>query len=156
MPHHCLTIREAMDAALTKVQAGEVETAWSDTGVMPGDPTWAGGTEFVDRREVMTSATPAAVWSAVSTLGGECGYYAADWLWRLRGIMDRLTGGPGLRRGRRRPDELRLGDALDFWRVTAIDPPSRLELAADEAPGNCHAEFRRRSRSHARPARFWS
>lgn len=136
MPHQCLTIREAMDAALAKVHAGEIETAWSDAGVMPGDPTWAGGTVFVDRREVITPATPAAVWAAVSALGGERGYYAVDWLWRLRGIMDRLTGGPGLRRGRRRSDELRLGDALDFWRVTAIDPPHRLELTAEmKLPG---------------------
>lgn len=131
LPHQCLTIREAMDAALAKVHAGEIETAWSDAGVMPGDPTWAGGTEFVDRREVITSATPGSAWAAVSALGGEHGYYAVDWLWRLRGIMDRLTGGPGLRRGRRSSDELRLGDALDFWRVTAIDPPYRLELTAE-------------------------
>jgi uncharacterized protein YbjT (DUF2867 family) len=142
MPHQCLTVREAMDAALTKVQAGEVETAWSDAGVMPGDPTWAGGTVFVDRREVVTPATLVAVWSAVSALGGERGYYAVDWLWRLRGIMDRLTGGPGLRRGRRSVDELRLGDALDFWRVTAIDPPHRLELTAEmKLPGVATLSF---------------
>jgi hypothetical protein len=136
MPHRCLTIREAMDAALAKVQASEIETAWSDAGVMPGDPSWAGGTEFVDRRELITPATPAAVWSAVSSLGGERGYYAVDWLWRLRGMMDRLVGGPGLRRGRRSSGELRLGDALDFWRVTAIEPPRRLELKAEmKLPG---------------------
>ncbi len=131
MPHRCLTIREAMDAALARVQAGDVETAWSDAGVMAGDPAWAGGTMFVDRREVMTAAGPDVVWSAVSALGGERGYYALDWLWRLRGAMDRLVGGPGLRRGRRSSDELRLGDALDFWRVTAIDPPRSLELTAE-------------------------
>lgn len=136
MPHQCMTIREAMDAALAKVQAGDVETAWSDAGVMPGDPSWAGGTVFVDRREVITPATPEAVWAIVSSLGGERGYYAVDWLWRLRGIIDRLTGGPGLRRGRRSPDILRLGDALDFWRVTAIDPPRMLELTAEmKLPG---------------------
>ncbi len=142
MPHQCLTIREAMDAALTKVQAGEIETAWSDAGVMPGDPSWAGGTEFVDRREMVASASPTAVWAAVSALGGERGYYAVDWLWRLRGIMDRLTGGPGLRRGRRSSDELRLGDALDFWRVTAIDAPRRLELTAEmNLPGVATLSF---------------
>ncbi|MFO0856165.1 MAG: SDR family oxidoreductase [Phycisphaerales bacterium] len=136
MPHRCLTIREAMNAALAKIQAGAVETAWSDAGVMPGDPSWAGGTVFVDRREVVASASTTAVWAAVSALGGERGYYAADWLWRLRGIMDRLTGGPGLRRGRRRAHELRLGDALDFWRVTAITPPRHLELTAEmKLPG---------------------
>ena len=131
-----------MDAALAKVHAGDIETAWSDAGVMPGDPSWAGGTVFVDRREIGTPATPEAVWRAVSSLGGDRGYYASDWLWRLRGIMDRFTGGPGLRRGRRSPDELRLGDALDFWRVTAIDPPRRLELMAEmKLPGVAMLSF---------------
>jgi len=142
MPHRCLTIREAMDAALAKIDAGAVETAWSDAGVMPGDPSWAGGTVFVDRREVITPATAEAMWAAVSALGGERGYYAVDWLWRLRGIMDRLTGGPGLRRGRRSSEELRLGDALDFWRVTSIVAPRRLELTAEmKLPGVATLSF---------------
>ncbi|MCW5777315.1 MAG: SDR family oxidoreductase, partial [Phycisphaeraceae bacterium] len=140
MPHPVgsppLTIRQAMDAALGKLHDGIVETAWSDAGVMPGDPAWAGGTEFIDRREAITGATPGAVWSTVCSLGGERGYYAADWLWRLRGILDRLVGGPGLRRGRRSAGELRFGDALDFWRVTAIEPPHRLVLTAEmKLPG---------------------
>ncbi|MFN9969651.1 MAG: DUF2867 domain-containing protein, partial [Phycisphaerae bacterium] len=81
-------------------------------------------------------AAPEAVWSAVTAIGGEHGYYAVDWLWRLRGIMDRLTGGPGLRRGRRSAEDLRLGDALDFWRVTTIQPPQHLELTAEmKLPG---------------------
>lgn len=140
MPHppgaERLTIRQAMDAALVKVQQGAVETAWSDAGVMPGDPSWAGGTEYVDRREAIAHAPPDAVWAAVCSLGGEHGYYAVDWLWRLRGIMDRLTGGPGLRRGRRSPGDLRLGDALDFWRVSSIEPPRLLILTAEmKLPG---------------------
>ncbi|MDP1660437.1 MAG: NAD(P)H-binding protein, partial [Phycisphaerales bacterium] len=90
MPHKCMTIRGAMDAALARVQAGTVETAWSDAGVMPGDPEWAGGTVFIDRRQTVVAAPPAQVWRAVNALGGENGYYAADWLWRLRGAMDRL------------------------------------------------------------------
>jgi hypothetical protein len=143
MPHKCLTIRAAMDAAVAMNQSGTVETAWSDAGVMPGDPTWAGGTLFVDRREVVTSATHDAVWKAVTGLGGDRGYYACNWLWQLRGIMDSFIGGPGLRRGRRCRDELRLGDALDFWRVTAIDPPRRLELTAEmKMPGLAWLEFK--------------
>lgn len=136
MPHECLTIRQAMDAALSKVQSGSVETAWSDAGVIPGDPSWAGGTEFVDRREAVSTASPEAVWRAVCSLGGTQGYYAVDWLWRVRGGMDRLSGGPGLRRGRRNASELRLGDALDFWRVMAIRPPRSLLLRAEmKLPG---------------------
>jgi uncharacterized protein YbjT (DUF2867 family) len=142
MPHECLTIRQAMDAALAKVHAGEVETAWSDAGAMPGDPSWAGGTEFVDRNEATAAAPQPAVWSAVCALGGEHGYYAVDWLWRLRGIMDRFTGGPGLRRGRRSTGELRVGDALDFWRVTAIEAPRRLVLTAEmKLPGIATLSF---------------
>ncbi len=136
MPNRCMTIREAMDAALARVQAGTVETAWSDAGVMPGDPEWAGGTVFIDRRQAVVPAPPAQVWRAVSALGGENGYYAADWLWRLRGAMDRLTGGPGLRRGRRSAERLQVGDALDFWRVVAVEPPRRLLLRAEmKLPG---------------------
>ena len=136
MPHRCLTIREAMDAALAHVQSDAVETAWSDAGVMPGDPEWAGGTEFVDCRRATAAASVESAWASVCSLGGTRGYYAVDWLWRLRGIMDRLAGGPGLRRGRRSSRSLRLGDALDFWRVTAVDAPRRLVLTAEmKLPG---------------------
>jgi len=142
MPHQCLTIRQAMDAAVVEVEHGEVETAWSDAGIMSGDPTWAGGTEFVDRRTVMVAAPSAAAWSAVSSIGGARGYYAADWLWRVRGLMDRLIGGVGLRRGRRSATELRLGDALDFWRVTTMEAPSRLVLTAEmKLPGVATLSF---------------
>lgn len=136
MPHACLTIREAMDAALERIHTGNVETAWSDAGTMGGDPSWAGGTVFVDRREARSTAHPLAVWAAVSAIGGTRGYYGVDWLWKVRGAMDRLAGGPGLRRGRRSAADLRLGDAVDFWRVTAIAPPHRLELTAEmKLPG---------------------
>ncbi len=131
MPHRCLSIREAMDAALAQMQSGSVETAWSDAGPMKGDPAWAGGTQFVDRRETLAGVPATALWSEICSLGGEHGYHAANWLWRLRGIMDRFVGGPGLRRGRRSACELRLGDALDFWRVTSIEAPRLLVLTAE-------------------------
>lgn len=131
MPHQCLTIREAIQASLVAVNSGTIETSWSDAGVMPGDPSWAGGTVFVDRREATTTASPASVWAAVSAIGGQQGYSGADWLWRIRGGMDRAVGGPGLRRGRRDPNHLRLGDSLDFWRVSAIEPPKSLQLTAE-------------------------
>ena len=142
MTHQCLTIRQAMDAAIAKEHKGAVETAWSDAGVMPGDPAWAGGTVFVDRREATASASSLAAWAAVCSLGGEHGYFAANWLWRLRGGMDRLIGGPGLRRGRRSAQELRLGDALDFWRVTRIEAPRYLVLTAEmKLPGVATLSF---------------
>ena len=136
MPHKCLTVREAIHASLEKTYVGSVETSWSDAGVMPGDPSWAGGTVYTDRREATAKASKLAVWKSVSSIGGERGYGGGDWLWRLRGALDRLVGGPGLRRGRRDAKELRFGDSLDFWRVSAINPPNSLELTAEmKLPG---------------------
>ncbi len=131
MPHQCRSIPEAMAAAVSRYESGTVETAWSDAGTIPGDPEWAGGTEFREQRARTTEASPAVVWREICSIGGERGYYTSDVLWHLRGILDRMLGGPGLRRGRRSPTEVRLGDALDFWRVTAIEPGKRLELTAE-------------------------
>jgi hypothetical protein len=76
-------------------------------------------------------------------LGGRHGWYAADWLWRLRGVLDRLAGGPGLRRGRRHAERVSFGEALDFWRVVAVDPDRRLELRAEmRLPGDASLQFR--------------
>jgi uncharacterized protein YndB with AHSA1/START domain len=109
---------------------------------MPGDPDWAGGKVFTDQRSAPVNAPVELVFRAVSRLGGDQGYYAADWLWRLRGRMDRLIGGPGLRRGRRDPEQLAFGEALDFWRVTAVEPNRRLELRAEmKLPGEALLEF---------------
>jgi uncharacterized protein YbjT (DUF2867 family) len=142
MPHKCLTVREAISEALAKMQAGSVETSWSDAGIMPGDPSWAGGTLYEDRREATTFASVSEVWASVSSLGGDRGYGGADWLWRLRGALDKLVGGPGLRRGRRHPHNLQVGDSLDFWRVTAVAPQQSLELRAEmKLPGVATLSF---------------
>lgn len=136
IPHQCLTTRQAIEASLEKAKFSEVETSWSDAGVMPGDPSWAGGTVFVDRRQVDSCASVSQLWAAVSSIGGAKGYMGADWLWLLRGALDKLIGGPGLRRGRRHAKELRLGDSLDFWRVSSIDAPKSLLLTAEmKLPG---------------------
>jgi uncharacterized protein YbjT (DUF2867 family) len=136
MPHRLCSVRESIDAALTSTETGDVQTAWSDAGVIPGDPDWAGGTVFTDRRAVTVKATADAAFRAACRVGGGHGYYAGDWLWRLRGAMDRLVGGPGLRRGRRHPEQVAYGDALDFWRVTGVEPNRRLELRAEmKLPG---------------------
>lgn len=136
MPQRLLTTREAIDAAIGRISNREVETAWSDAGAIPGDPDWAGGHVFVDRRESTVAASASDVFQAVSRLGGEHGYHGADWLWRLRGVMDRVIGGPGLRRGRRDPEHLAYGDALDFWRVSHIERNRLVELRAEmKLPG---------------------
>jgi uncharacterized protein YbjT (DUF2867 family) len=142
MPQQLLTVPEAIDAALGRLAAGEVETSWLDAGPVPGDPDWAGGTTFVDRREVAVAAPAATVFAAVRRIGGGHGWYAADVLWRLRGALDRLVGGPGLRRGRRDPERIGFGDALDFWRVTGIEQDRRLRLRAEmKLPGEAELEF---------------
>lgn len=142
MPQRLLTVREAIDAALGKTWTHEIETAWFDAGRMPGDPDWAGGKVFTDQRSARINAPVGAVFRAVSRLGGDQGYYTADWLWRLRGQMDRLIGGPGLRRGRRDPEHLAFGEAVDFWRVTAVEPNRRLELRAEmKLPGEALLRF---------------
>jgi hypothetical protein len=131
MPHRCLTIPEAMDASITRIESGAVETAWSDAGPIPGDPDWSGGTVFRDRRVMESALPPERIWREIVCIGGDRGYYTSNWLWMLRGVLDRIFGGPGLRRGRRSPTDLRLGDALDFWRVTTIEPGKRLVLTAE-------------------------
>jgi len=142
MPQHLLTVREAIDAAVQKIQCDQVATSWSDAGVMPGDPDWAGGKVMTDSRRMEIHASPSNVFDAVCKVGGGHGYYAADWLWRLRGLIDKLLGGPGLRRGRRHPKKLTPGDALDFWRVVAVDIPKRLTLVAEmKLPGQATLDF---------------
>jgi uncharacterized protein YbjT (DUF2867 family) len=142
MPQRLLTIREAIDAALGNMRAHEVETAWFDAGPMPGDPDWSGGKVFVDHRSTVVAAPQEVLYGAVARIGGDQGYYAADWLWRVRGWLDRLAGGPGLRRGRRDPEQLAYGEAVDFWRVTEVEPTTRLELHAEmKLPGEALLSF---------------
>ncbi len=142
MPQTLLGVRESIEVALGTLATGAVETSWSDAGPIPGDPDWAGGTEFVDRQSLDVEAPPRSVYRAVRRIGGRNGWYGADALWRLRGLLDRLVGGPGLRRGRRHPERVRFGDAVDFWRVTGLEPDRRLELRAEmRLPGEARLEF---------------
>jgi uncharacterized protein YndB with AHSA1/START domain len=142
MPQRLLTVREAIREALEHLEGARVETTWSMAGRIPGDPDWAGGTVFADRREVAVAAPPAEVFRTVCRIGGGHGWYAADALWRLRGALDRLLGGPGLRRGRRNPDQVAYGEALDFWRVTGLEADRRLALRAEmKLPGEALLEF---------------
>jgi hypothetical protein len=142
MPQPLLSAREAIGLALAQERRGEVPTVWTDAGPVPGDPDWAGGKVFVDRREVPVEAPAAALFRAVCRLGGRQGWYGADWLWAVRGALDHLVGGPGLRRGRRDPHRLGYGDAVDFWRVSAVEADRRLALRAEmRLPGEALLEF---------------
>ncbi len=136
MPHESLGVRDAIKRALQKSGSNEVETRWSIAGPIPGDPHWAGGKVFTDQRSVLINADSASVFAAVCRIGGGNGWYAGDTLWRLRGWMDTLVGGPGLRRGRRHSERVEFGEALDFWRVVGIDHDRSLSLLAEmKLPG---------------------
>ena len=142
MPQPLLSVRQAIREALAHDRANAIESSWSDAGPIPGDPDWAGGRVFVDRRETLVAASVHDVFRAICWIGGGHGYYAADVLWRLRGWIDRLCGGPGLRRRRKDPEAVRFGEALDFWRVTACDLDRRLVLRAEmKLPGDATLSF---------------
>ena len=143
---------QAVALALTKINTGDVETRWSDAagaGVaadpLPSDPQWAGGTVYVDERERPCTAGPEALWSVVTGIGGGRGWYSFPLAWSVRGWLDRLVGGVGLRRGRRDPDRLHTGDALDWWRVERLedtDGERLLRLRAEmKVPGRAWLEL---------------
>ncbi len=137
-----LTAAEAIDAALEHIRDDRVASSWTDAGPLPGDPDWSGGRVYEDSRSATVDAPVHAVYEAITLIGGGHGYYAADWLWKLRGLMDRLVGGPGLRRGRRTEREISTGEALDFWRVLHADRDRRLILFAEmRLPGTATLEF---------------
>ncbi|MEA3511406.1 MAG: DUF2867 domain-containing protein, partial [Actinomycetota bacterium] len=147
-PADLFTYRESLERALARVSHGEVETRWSDAvstpaAALPSDPIWAGAAMNVDRRVVFSSASADDLFWAVTRIGGDVGYYTMNWTWILRGGFDRLIGGVGLRRGRRHPEDLRPGEALDFFRVAGIDPKChRLLLRAEmKVPGEAWLEW---------------
>jgi hypothetical protein len=143
IPQELLSVRASIRAALVKIAEHRVETNWSMAGPIPGDPDWAGGAVFEDVRQLDVAAPDRAVFRAVCRVGGGHGWYAADWLWRIRGWMDRLVGGPGLRRGRRDPEVVAYGEALDFWRVVGYERDRLLSLRAEmKVPGEALLEFR--------------
>ena len=142
IPQRMLGVREAIHRAVGSTQDRVVPTSWADAGPMPGDPNWSGGTAFEDRRVTRVDASVEEVFRAFCRVGGDRGWGPGMWLWRLRGRLDRLFGGPGLRRGRRDPEHLRVGDAVDFWRVTHLERPRRLSLQAEmKLPGTALLQF---------------
>lgn len=148
-PEGLLSVETAITLALTKISDHGVETRWSDASIptapwqkAQGDPEWAGETILRDHREVLTNKSVEAIWKQIEGIGGEHGWFGADFLWFLRGLMDRFVGGVGLRRGRRDQDLLRVGESLDFWRVEELERGRRLKLYAEMVlPGKAWLEF---------------
>jgi uncharacterized protein YbjT (DUF2867 family) len=138
--------QEAVTLALRMVERQDVQTRWSDA--LGSGETF----RLEDReglvREVRTRLVDASqedVFRAFSSLGGETGWLVWDWAWKLRGFLDQLVGGPGLRRGRRHPADLLVGEAVDFWRVEEVDPPRLLRLRAEmKVPGEAWLQFETR------------
>jgi hypothetical protein len=109
---------------------------------LPTDPDWAGGAVLSDVRERVVNAPADVVHRTVCGVGGTRGWYAGEWLWEFRGVLDKLVGGPGMRRGRRDRDALAVGEAVDFWRVADIRPGSLLRLRAEmRLPGVAALEW---------------
>ncbi|MBL1108965.1 SDR family oxidoreductase [Streptomyces sp. 5-8] len=149
-PGHPLRFDDSVRLALCRVREAAVSTRWSSAAVpgapsepLPTDPDWAGGSLYTDRREAVVDAPAPALWRVIEGVGGEHGWYSFPLAWSLRGWLDRLIGGVGLRRGRRDAERLRVGDSLDFWRVEEIEPGRLLRLRAEmRLPGLAWLEMR--------------
>jgi hypothetical protein len=145
-----IDVSTAISLALSKVSSNNVSTRWSDATAptapwqkAQSDPDWAGEALYKDTRVRVTDASMENLWAAIEEIGGDNGWYGSDLLWYLRGLIDRMIGGVGLRRGRRDPIHLRVGDSLDFWRVESLLPGESLKLYAEMIlPGKAWLEFR--------------
>ncbi|HEX9978371.1 MAG TPA: SDR family oxidoreductase [Acidimicrobiia bacterium] len=139
-------LRVALRRALSRLPGGVI-TRWTDaesrpTPFRPEDPEWVGGVIYMDRQVVPTDTDAGHLAWAFCRIGGTAGYYGLDWAWRIRGLLDRLVGGVGLRRGRRHPTEVRVGEAVDFWRVEDVEPGRRLRLRAEmRVPGDAWIQW---------------
>ncbi|GAA2514906.1 SDR family oxidoreductase [Pilimelia columellifera subsp. columellifera] len=147
-PEGLLDFDAAVRLALQKVRDEDVATTYySAVGdhsaePLPEDPQWAGGDIYVDERSSVVRATPQALWAVIEGIGGNNGWYSWQLGWVARGVIDKLFGGPGLRRGRRRRYQLAVGDALDWWRVEALEVQRLLRLRAEmRLPGKAWLEL---------------
>jgi uncharacterized protein YbjT (DUF2867 family) len=137
-PEGLLGFDRAVRLALSRIRDLQVTTHWSTASMagapsnqLPTDPDWAGGSLYVDERFSVVNASKETLWRVIEGIGGENGWYSWPLAWRVRGLVDRLQGGPGLRRGRRHPYDLQIGDALDWWRVEEVDDVKLLRLRAE-------------------------
>jgi uncharacterized protein YbjT (DUF2867 family) len=145
---------EAIARALRNEDHEFAQTRWSDALSSGGPATsWGGvrfGSRLVDSRVAQVPVPPTAAFAPIRRIGGTTGWYYANWLWRLRGFLDLLFGGVGVRRGRPDPERLRVGDTLDWWRVEAFEPDRRLRLWAEmKLPGRAWLEFEVEGQAHS-------
>ena len=145
-PIRPMGVDDALRRAIVNEERQFATTRWSDALSSSGaPPTWGGvqfGSRLVDSRTSSVATTPVNAFAAIQRIGGDTGWYAWNWLWRLRGFLDMVVGGVGMRRGRRSQTMLRVGDTVDFWRVEALEPNRRLRLVAEmKLPGRAWLEF---------------
>ncbi len=149
-PGGLIPFRRAVQLALQRIQEANVATRWSSASVpgapsdpLPSDPDWAGGNLYVDDRTTVVDAPADVLWRVLEGIGGEQGWYSWPTAWTVRGVMDRFSGGPGLRRGRRDPRHLMVGDVVDWWRVEERQPGRLLRLRAEmKLPGLAWLDLR--------------
>lgn len=138
-------IAEAIERALRNEERELAETRWSDALSSSGGKPRADlplGSRIVDSRVREVPVAPERAFAPIERIGGPTGWYYADWLWHLRGFLDLVAGGAGLRRGRRDPERLAPGDTVDFWRVEAVESPRLLRLSAEmKLPGRAWLQF---------------
>lgn len=136
----------AIQRAIANEDREAAQTRWQDAVSSARRPSRYGGERFgsrlVDSRATFVEVAPEAAFAPIQRIGGRTGWYYGNVLWRVRGILDLLVGGVGFRRYRRDPEQLAVGDSLDFWRVEEVDPPRKLRLRAEmRLPGRAWLEF---------------
>jgi uncharacterized protein YbjT (DUF2867 family) len=149
IPQRLLDCRETIALALGKIKEQCVDTCWADAGPVSypewaqcGDVPYAGGSVLESGYRVVLDVEPSQLWKTIVRIGGKNGWYSSKMLWAFRGLLDRLTGGMGLRRGRPDPDRLKPGDPVDFFRVVAVREPEQLSLLSEmKLPGEAILEF---------------
>jgi uncharacterized protein YbjT (DUF2867 family) len=149
-PEGLLGFDRAVELALQKIGEADVATRWSSASTpgapsdpFPSDPAWAGGSLYVDERSSPVTASRGSLWAVIEGIGGVNGWYSWALAWRVRGWLDVVSGGPGLRRGRRLPDRVRVGDAVDWWRVEDVQEEQLLRLRAEmRLPGLAWLDLR--------------
>ena len=139
------TIREAMERALKNEEQDFAATRWSDASSLAVRKNWGGvrfGNRLIDSRNLDVFVSCEEAFRVIQHIGGKNGWYFADWLWQLRGFLDLLVGGVGMRRGRRDPNKINIGDVVDCWRVEHYEPNKSLRLAAEmKIPGRAWLMF---------------
>jgi uncharacterized protein YbjT (DUF2867 family) len=140
-----MSIREAIRRALKNEDLAFAQTRWSDALSTTDQSNWGGvrlGNRLIDSRQCEVAGPCDKAFAVIERIGGKQGWYFANWLWQLRGFVDLLAGGIGMRRGRKNPEKINVGDVIDCWRVEQYEPGKRLRLAAEmKLPGRAWLDF---------------